>query len=391
MITLYNPHIDDFSGCPIQFRLLKRRALKKYGFLLNEKSGVVSEILVDSSQSSFIPKAMFLLFPKLIRRFIVGCEVGVWRKINNCTIKITFDSDLHRASTNSLFCFSYKSLYGKMDEKRKIFSKYDKVFFHLSHYFVDTSYKSSLIRSIENSYLCGENDISKNEFFKTYFDWYKRPFLILPFEIGERFDVRREFSERKSMCVATGSFHRLSLEYPAYKYCDYINTSGHDTYHPLRKYIFESESIKNIDSFIKPYRDYTKSNSKIGRFLGHFVIKQASYFSVDIVELYNSYKFAVVGEEYSGFVAIGALEAMKCGCVVMSPAGVMDSLGFEAGKHYIQYSNGLSGLLDALSSAMLMSDVQLNEIAGEGNSVVCAYYSSSKIASTWRRHLNSVN
>ena len=36
MIIFYNPHVDDFLSGPLQFKLLRRRALKKYGFLITE-------------------------------------------------------------------------------------------------------------------------------------------------------------------------------------------------------------------------------------------------------------------------------------------------------------------------------------------------------------------
>ena len=35
-LVFYNPHIHDFLGEPIQFRMLKRRSLKKYEYMIKE-------------------------------------------------------------------------------------------------------------------------------------------------------------------------------------------------------------------------------------------------------------------------------------------------------------------------------------------------------------------
>ena len=45
-------------------------------------------------------------------------------------------------------------------------------------------------------------------------------------------------------------------------------------------------------------------------------ISQSNYFSIDIVEEYNKYKFAFIGEEsIVGLPGIGVFEAILCGCI----------------------------------------------------------------------------
>ena len=72
-----------------------------------------------------------------------------------------------------------------------------------------------------------------------------------------------------------------------------------------------------------------------------FRASQKTYFSFDIVELYNSYQYAVIGEENAGFLAIGALEAMACGCLLLAQPQYYKGLRLIDGVHYISY-NGSS-------------------------------------------------
>ena len=62
MVTFLNPHYDDFLAEPVVFRLLGRRALKKYGYLLE---GILAQegsifCLVDDVSSSLIPYRFFV-------------------------------------------------------------------------------------------------------------------------------------------------------------------------------------------------------------------------------------------------------------------------------------------------------------------------------------------
>jgi len=69
MLTLLNPNIDDFMACPVSFRLVERKPLVKYGYLIKEqirRFGSV-DVLVDGTISSLFPHRMFGCLPKVIR------------------------------------------------------------------------------------------------------------------------------------------------------------------------------------------------------------------------------------------------------------------------------------------------------------------------------------
>lgn len=74
-------------------------------------------------------------------------------------------------------------------------------------------------------------------------------------------------------------------------------------------------------------------------------ISQKKYFSFDIVEAYNKHKFAVVGDEITGFIAIGSLEAMACGCVVFCVKESVQGLEMIEYEHYLPYDGTYKDLI----------------------------------------------
>jgi hypothetical protein len=99
--------------------------------------------------------------------------------------------------------------------------------------------------------------------------------------------------------------------------------------------------------------------------LSHFHVGQKKYFLIDIVDLYNSYKYAVVGEEISGFPALGAFEAMACGAALFAAPKYYSGLGLEVGKHYFPYDETLNGLLISIQCLQDESEkVRLTADAG---------------------------
>ena len=67
MLTLLNPHIDDFMACPVSFWLVGRKPLVKYGYLIEEqirRFGSV-DVLVDGTISSLSHSPYLDAYPKL--------------------------------------------------------------------------------------------------------------------------------------------------------------------------------------------------------------------------------------------------------------------------------------------------------------------------------------
>lgn len=385
MIVLYNPHVDDFLAEPPHFRFLKRQPLKKYGFLISEAllKGREVKVLIDGTTSAFIPESVFHKLPKFLRHIVSELEYKLWLRFNKFGSLVKRVEIPKGKSPEVLLAFSYKAATGDFSLRRALFEKYHVVIFHLSHYFVSTGEKASNIKTLNNAWLAGDSDITNIPYFNEYFSWYNKTFLVLPFAVAPRFAVRKNFSVRRRHCIATGSFHNLMLERPPEKYADFIRSTQLTTYHPIRKEIFEKAStlLGLIECKVSPYRQNV-SDLKINRLIFHFAVAQKKYFSMDIVDAYNDYQFAVVGEEASGFPALGAFEAMACGSLLIAAPQFYMGLGMELGRHYVGHDGSIDGILSTMQRVKKSPD-SYEAIAEAGRALVKAQYSAAAVYAKW--------
>jgi hypothetical protein len=391
-IILYNPHVDDFLAEPLHFKFLRRRALKKYGFiittLLNHQGFI--PVIIDGTLSSLIPDRYFGILPSFLRNLISNLEYKYWIRINKFSAFKRISPLSIDLETHTLLAFSYKATTGNFLLRLKLLRRFKHVVFHLSHYFVRTAEKANNLNQLPNVWLAGDSDISENYYFQTFFDWYKKEFLFLPFAVKAKFLTKTPLSSRDSRSIATGTLHDLRLEQPASAYQDYINCTGFDTYHPIRKeiYMARGEISGQIDSKVSLYRNYSAGFKGL-EVLQHVQVTQKTYFAMDIVDIYNNYLFAIVGEEESGFPALGMLEAMACGCVVFANPARLKSMGLVAGKHFLPYDGTLSDLLSALSLAESRSD--LESISLQGQLIVKSCFSEQVVGEFWIRTIHSLD
>ncbi len=342
MVTFLNPHYDDFLAEPVVFRLLGRRALKKYGYLLE---GILAQegsifCLVDDVSSSLIPYRFFVLLPRLLRRIWLLLELALWKKMNHFgpSVKTSFSLP-EMSKRQTLLLFSYKNCTDGFSHREKLMNAFQKVVVHLSHYMIRTSEKASHVKRLQNAVLAGDTDISRNAYFHHYFGDSQTPFLVVPFFVADRFSINRAFNERPLCCVATGSFHDLTKEIPQSHYADFMSFFKTDTYHPVRKLIYQNkDKWPWLTCLVSPYREGAG-------FLSHFKVGQKTYFGLDMVSQYNQHRYAIVGEEAVGFPALGAFEAMACGCVVLTHGTEMyHGLGLQSGVHYAVHDGTVEGI-----------------------------------------------
>lgn len=388
MVVFYNPHVDDFLAEPLQFRILRRRALKKYGFMIEEarRDGKIVKILVDGTSSGIIPERIFQCLPHLIRYGFAKLECWFWKKLNKFGSEVQAVFLQKSMVDDVLLVFSYKAATGRFDLREKNFLKFKSVVFHLSHYFVDTGEKARNISKLPNAHLAGDSDISNIDYFKRFFDWYNKPFLVLPFAVARRFSNKQPWTSRDSRVVATGSFHDLRFEQPARRYKDFIGATGSTTYHPVRKALFEKREHNTwVNCNVNLYRDY--SQSSFARLLSRFRVAQKQYFSINIVDLYNKHRYAVVGEELSGFPALGAFEAMACGCLVFAQPEYYIGLGLLPHKHFIAYD----GKVESMQRIMQQLDrSDLTQMSIDVSDFVTLMFSEPKVYNMWINTLHSI-
>ena len=103
-LTILNPHADDFYCAPVSFFFLKRKALRKYSYILDRATTSFSKlnILIDCRLSSLIPHQFFIKLPFLVRKFLLTFEIYLWRKLN----KIDSHIEIHWVS-KTISCKKY--------------------------------------------------------------------------------------------------------------------------------------------------------------------------------------------------------------------------------------------------------------------------------------------
>ena len=347
MFTILNPHIDDFMACPVSFWLIGRKPLVKYGYLIEEqirRFGSV-DVLVDGTISSLIPQRIFGYLPKIVRHFLLRKELKRWEKINNFTGKVKIHWTPKTISgRRNIYFFSYKNCTDHFELRRKFIEAFDCKIINLSHFMIRISEKSKNSQSLRNVVYTAESDLSDEPFFVKYFGDSNKVFP-LAFCVGSRFENKRPYRSRVDCCAAVGSFHNLNDEHPFSFYTDFMTFFETDTYHPVRKLVYENQNsmVGYINCAISKYRE---SRFGLWRKLD---VRQKSYFSFDIVDFYNNNRFALVGEEIYGLPGIGFFEAMACGCAVLGQSGNFYSgLGLVSGVHYVEHDGTLDGIKRAI-------------------------------------------
>ena len=371
-LTLLNPHADDFVAVPVSFRLVGRRGLRKYGYLLDEpiRRGRRPAILVDGTLSSLFDQSTFIGMPKWLRSLVLRIEIFFWLRINDLTGKVdVYWSADHIADRRAIYVFSYKNCVGAFEQRRETLAAFDHAIINLSHYFIRTQEKVENISKLPNALLHSDSDHAGNPFFQRFFSGRKID-IVLPFAVGRRFAPTRPQSERSLKCAATGSFHNLLHEEPALYYRDFMEFFRTTTYHPVRKLLYENraELLDWLDCRVSPYRENRERVWLLARLrqAARLDAVQSKYFSFDIVEFYNEHMFAIVGEEISGAPAIGFFEAMACGCVMLGQRGsYYDGLGLEAGTHYLPHDGTIASIRAAIAAVADDPD-RLASIAAAG-------------------------
>jgi hypothetical protein len=357
-LTLLNPHADDFIKRPVSFWLVSRRALKKYAYLIDEPTarGETVNIFIDGTQSALFGDAVFLRLPHWLRLVLLRIEIAIWMHINDLKGKLVVHWSPDTIEDRLfLYMFSYKSCAGAFERRRCTIEKFEYKLINLSHYFIRTKEKANNIALLQNVVLVADSDVRENPYFKKFFPASGR-IIVLPFAIKGRFTLTKPLAERRGICAATGSFHNLNEEVPEHYYRDFRNFFKSDTYHPVRKllYFAKDELAGWLTCRISPYREMKTWPTMLGKVLTplRLDVRQTKYFSFDIVDFYNDHKFAIVGEEMSGFPAVGFFEAMACGCVML---GQQDSfykgLGLEANVAYLTHNGTIAGIYSAIEQA----------------------------------------
>jgi hypothetical protein len=367
-IYLHNIHVDGFVLKPIKYFILRKKPLLKFSYLLTLERK--SNIYIDCCESSLIPSKYFMYFPPVLRLFISILEVNSWLYLNSISRKQVSISYVKIKSTepSCVYTFSYRSLLDSASHSRRLFSQFSIIFINLNHYMVRTREKSRNAEKLRGVVFLGESNFtSSSDYFQYHFEWYKKDVMVVPYSSQPRFKNKVNFDERKEKAIATGTFHNLCNEPDRDFYADFIEFYGENTYQPMRREIYSrpDSNCDILDSKISIFsQDVNKSRTN--SFMKVFFYRQKSYFSFDIVSLYNEYQIAIIPEELHGMPGIGFCEAMMCGCLYIGIDHAMyRDIGMIPGVHYVTYNGTYNDLIRVIRYCLLNNN-ESDKIAKSG-------------------------
>lgn len=332
-VLVLNPHRSDFIYKSVGYSFLRRKSLQKYAYL---------QLFFDSVQTDFICKtsSAFGVLKKFgfgwLDRLLVQFEKRNFARLNNVAENVNFVDDcVDEYDVIFGFGFSIRDL---SDQELKRYSTCCKrLIIHLSHYHLFAE-RLDVWAKFGNTVFCADADIRENIFYR-FFVRRSPEFFVLSYVIEDRFRVIQDYSTRKNMVISTGTFHRFEEMWSRKRLKK----------HPLSG-IFSVLSLHPERRVVNAYADklpFVESrNGPMGSITLWSIlwkskkISQKGYFAVDIVKLYNEYKFAFVGEEsVTGLPGIGILEAVACGCIPIINKRCYKSTPLENASQVIFYSS----------------------------------------------------
>ena len=411
-LVFVNPHIIWFKKSLNSFRDQTTEQLKYDYFInqiLNSDKKFHVALLPHSDNDLFFGTLRFLNFNKFL--------FFLWSKLNKISSqKIIIVNNLAKLNKHDyIFMFAYGHLNfskkGQVTNADKIIKYLNKSnakkLIHLSHFGYEIDNLASYCKQIKNIHIVSEVDLKQtSSIFRKHFYWYKHEIIILPYCPQERFKIRKLFFERISKVVSFGT-----LTYPMTDRA-FLDEYPDGIIQPMRNVLYQNKNLlsnefeifnspisetKNIKQksiiekiYIRLFADFYTLFKLLFK-LSNNKIKDRDYFSVDIVEEFNKYKFAIVAEEVIGLPGISAFEAMACGCILIGiNNGIYESIGMVEGKHYLGYDGTIESLTDMVSKLNLKDDNYFERISVNGSKFIKQNLNKEHVFSNFLNDLKNI-
>ena len=218
-----------------------------------------------------------------------------------------------------------------------------------------------------------ESDLSKySGLWKKELPWFNKEFITIPFVPEERFKIKVPFSERMNKAVSVGTitymdhitdFYGDPCAQPARRQCRELGNERPDIMDSFNyDYGEDQQNIVRRPTKNPVIKTYRRLHDKVTG--GH----QKKYYSFNMVDKFNDYKLAVVGEEIMGIPGIGFVEAMACGCAFIGQTvGYYEDYGMKEGVHYIGYDGTKKDLVNKIEYWLKPENQEkLEQIANNG-------------------------
>lgn len=398
-IIIHNPHSVDMIGKPLFYLLNNRFAAKKFKYLAEyiNKNPKKFIFYIDSSS---IPRELPRIIPKRVEIFF-WCILN-W--INPFKIKKIYTQKALSKIDNWVF-FSF--IFNNLNYKNATLPDFNGIkLAHLNHFFSNIKIVSDNLLTNKIDFFISENNLSKNsDYFKKYFNYYKKEVYILPYSYQRRFKIITPFHKRKNKCISTWNYviiNQNDKESYFKEFSDFFNT---DTLHPIRKKIAENKD--SLHSYIDCYNHYynewvkiiaNKENiiKKIIKKIINNLKRYWNYYNVDIVKSMNNYKMFLVWEEQCWLPALAFVEWMACWCAYIGLDNNMyTDIWLVPWKHYIWYNGTIDDLVEKIKYYQSHEN-ELEEIAMNGYNFITEKLNWHTVAENFfqdieRLHINYKN
>ena len=243
---------------------------------------------------------------------------------------------------------------------------------HMTHFAYNAKIAASNLKYLSPDLLIAENNLLKNsKFFNKQFPGLTNFFYQLPYVPNKKFIKKGFFGSRLNKLVVTGS---ITFKMRDKEFIEFYGTSE---LQPIRRLIYQNwglykdciqSEMFDLDAqrLASKKRFVSKIAGKIKRGFFSHSNAQDSYYKIDIVDLYNSYKMFAVPEEICDLPAIGFVEGMACGCVYFGVESAMyRDLGMLPNVHYVSYDGSIDDLVNKVRYYQSRED-ELERIANNG-------------------------
>lgn len=360
--------------------------------LLRDKKNKIA-IIIDGTATSLTSssfKFKFLSDNYCLLRIISFFEIYLWcflNQINPFKQKIVFrfkelkDDDI-------IICFPHITdtfINQKVLKKSFLYHFNGQKIAHLTHFYGRTKIVSQNVKNLKIKFAISETDLSESLYYKKFYSYIEHCY-ILPYILRPRYIKTSSFKQRLNKCLALGSFEYLNInktnkKSPLY---DYFNFFKINTYHTMRKTIYENKNklSKIIDCLIFPLSQPSKKKS--------FKSNISSYHSFNIVEKYNQYTMFITPEENIGLPSINVIEGMACGCAYIGLKHHMySSLGFKDKVNYIGYNGSLNDLVIKIKYYQ-SHPILLKKISKNGYKLVTQKFTKNKVINNFYENLKKL-
>jgi glycosyltransferase involved in cell wall biosynthesis len=391
-LCFYNPHAGLF-GISLFHWLFKKPFQAKYAWMLRyvRSPSHSTAFVVDGTVSSF--PVHYVTHARWVVWVVAFFEIYLWCLLNGLNPfrqTIIFSTSRLNPSADILFGLGFLSNpFELYDPGQTILGTYrGKRLLHLSHYFNKTAFLAGRLTAAGIRAYVAEADVSATPYFRAFFP-ADATVYTLPFVLRPRYRATTPFARRSRRCLAVGTTHQLPVNDFTRDYCTFFKTNN---YHRMRRLLYDN---RDSDASLMDLRVSLLEESPLpsGRFYRSWLLYQyfyklfrrgqPSYFSFDIVALYNEHMMFVSPEEDVGLPSINFIEGMACGCAYIGIAHDMySSLGMRAGEHYIAYDGTLTGLKEAITYYSDRPN-RLEKIAHSGHRFATECFAEPRVADTF--------